>query len=215
MVRDTILVFCAHNDDPILGLGGTLAKYAKKRKKITIVIFSYGELSHPWLKKEVTAEMRLKEAEKAFEVMGCRNIIYMGLDDGKLSEQLESGDPKQKIMELINENCPAKIFTHAADDPHPDHRAVNNAVLKVVDERKCKCDVYTFGVWNPVKFRKTDEPTMVMDVSDTFNIKIKAFKCHKSQWLTEYSLLWSIYLRDFMNRLNRGYRHTESFTKIR
>lgn len=215
MVKETVIAFCAHNDDPILGAGGTLAKYAKKKRKVIIVIFSYGELSHPWLKKEVTAEMRLKEAEKAFEVMGCKNIIYMGLDDGKLAEQLESGDPKQKIMEIINENCPAKIFTHAADDPHPDHRAVNNAVLKVVDEHKCNCDVYTFGVWSPIKFAKRDEPKLVIDTTDTFKIKIKAFKCHVSQKLTEYSILWSIYLKDFFNGKKRGYGRAEVFTKVR
>jgi len=215
MARDTIMAFCAHNDDPILGLGGTLAKYAKKRKKITIVIFSYGELSHPWLKKEVTAEMRMKEANNSFEVLGCKNVIYLGLDEGRFLEQVEAGDPKQKIIEMIRENMPTKIFTHAIDDPHPDHRAVHSTILKTIDEMKHKCDVYTFGVWNPIKFSRRDTPRLIVDISETFGTKIKAFKCHKSQKLTEYSILWSIYLKDFFNGLNRGFRHAEVFTKIR
>jgi LmbE family N-acetylglucosaminyl deacetylase len=48
--KGTVLVIVAHNDDHIIGAGGTLAKYAQEGKKVRTIIMSYGESSHPHLK---------------------------------------------------------------------------------------------------------------------------------------------------------------------
>lgn len=214
MARETVLVFCAHNDDQVFGAGGTLAKYAQQKKKIITVIFSYGEKSHPWLQKEITVDMRLKESERACKVLGCQDILYLGLDDQKVAEQID-GDAKKKLIELIKEKKPSKIFMHSQGDPHPDHRAVYNTVLNILDKLKYKCDVYSFEVWNPLKIKRRDELKLVVDISDTFKTKIKAVKCHKSQKITIFSLLWSVYLKDFINGLNNSFKFAEVFSKIR
>ena len=65
MTKDTIMVMCAHSDDQIIGPGGTLTKYAKQGKIIITVIFSYGELSMPHIKKEIAIKTRVDEAKAA------------------------------------------------------------------------------------------------------------------------------------------------------
>ncbi len=69
MSKDTILVVCAHNDDQLFGAGGTLAKYVKEGKRVVVVIFSYGELSHPWLKKDSIQKTRLDECEESDKII--------------------------------------------------------------------------------------------------------------------------------------------------
>src|SRR3989344_6395589 len=101
--RESILVLCAHSDDQILGLGGTLAKYSNEGKKITIIIFSYGEKSHPWLKKKVTVRMRVKESQEAGKVIGAEKTIFMGLEEGRFPDDIEAKGIHEKIKRLVEE----------------------------------------------------------------------------------------------------------------
>jgi len=114
-MADNIIIFCAHNDDNLLGVGGTIARYASEGMNIVTVIFSYGESSHPWLKAKVTQDMRKKECEEANKVIGGNDIIYFGLKDSKLEEEVTKNKTKieNKIKEILDKFKPRKIFTHA------------------------------------------------------------------------------------------------------
>ncbi|MDO8660733.1 MAG: PIG-L family deacetylase, partial [Candidatus Woesearchaeota archaeon] len=79
----TILTICAHNDDQIVGAGGTLAKYAAEGKRIRTVICSFGESSHPHLKREIIVERRVKESLRADKILGGSGVAYFGLAEGK------------------------------------------------------------------------------------------------------------------------------------
>lgn len=210
----SIVVFCAHNDDQIIGAGGTLINYAQKGMKIYTVIFSYGEKSHFWLKGEVTTDMRLKEAEEADKVMGGRELLYLGLKEGKFYEQFDEKQRK-KLAVLLKEVKPIKIFTHSSSDPHPDHKAVYHLVKQMLHDVKYKGTAYSFDVWNIINLRSKKNPRLVVDISDSFTTKIKAFKCHRSQRSTFYSLVWNVYLKAFINGLKYGIKYAEVFHKIR
>lgn len=56
---------------------------------------------------------------------------------------------------------------------------------------------------------------MVVDISETFKTKIKAFKVHKSQKMAIFSLLWSVYAKAFFEGLNNGFKYGETFQKIK
>ena len=57
---ESVFVLCAHSDDQILGVGGTMARYSHEGKEVTIIVFSYGEKSHIWLKKRYIANIRIQ-----------------------------------------------------------------------------------------------------------------------------------------------------------
>jgi len=215
MAKESIIVFCAHNDDHLIGAGGALAKYAKQGKDISVVIFSYGEGSHFWLKKKVTIEMRVNESKKADKIVGIKNTAYLGLKEGKFPEEVKKKKIENKIKSLILKNKSTKIFTHSIDDPHPDHRAVYNIITNIVDKLNYKGELYSFEIWNPVNLRKRGKPKLVVDTSKTFHKKIKAIKTHKSQKVSIISLLWNIYRKDFFNGLSNNCRYAEVFYKIK
>ncbi|MFC1753938.1 PIG-L deacetylase family protein [Thermoproteota archaeon] len=213
--KNTVLVLCAHSDDQIFGLGGTLAKYASDGKRIVVVVFSYGEKSHPWLKREVTVKMRVKESHEAAKIIGVEKTMFLGIEEGRFSEHIDERDIHDRVYRLIRKYHPAKIFTHAGDDPMPDHSALNRFVLELCDEINYKGEVYSFDVWNPLKIKERNIPKLHIDITKTFHKKIDALKCFESQWMSLILLLWSVYWRALRNGLKAHCRYAEVFYKIR
>ena len=210
-----ILVICAHPDDEVFGAGGTIAKYSKEGFNVDVLIFSYGEQSHPWIKKYVVIETRKKESKEASKVIGIRNAEFFGLREGKFEEDARENRIQDKIASIIRKKKPVKIFTHSIDDPHPDHKIVHNTVLASMDKSGMKCDVYTFDIWNPINIRKIENPKLYVDISKTFGKKLEALKCFRSQKVSMISLLWSVYLRAVTHGIENRTRFAEVFYKVR
>ncbi len=214
---EKILVICAHNDDQILGAGGTLAKAVKEGGSFATIIFSYGESSHPHLREEIIRKKRLKEAEKSDKILGGSGIIFFGLKDLHFEKGIKEKKIKSKIIEAINEHKPTKIFTHSNDDAHPDHREVHNLVKKLIEENKIKCDIYAFDVWNIITMKKRDQPKMIVDISETFNKKIESFNVHESQTILPGLILLRIkvYLQAIINGWKNNCKYAETFVKLK
>src|SRR3989338_10333926 len=139
-----ILIFAAHGDDEIVGMGGALLKYLDEGSQIIEVIFTQGSMSHPHFKEEVIVGIRKKEMQKIADKIGIKEVIYFDLKDLQLQEQIKKPRVKARIKGVIEKYKPEKIFTLASSETHPDHRAVNEIVLKAVDSLKQKYPVYTF-----------------------------------------------------------------------
>jgi N-acetylglucosamine malate deacetylase 1 len=212
--ENSVVVFCAHSDDQILGVGGTIAKYAKEGKKVHTVIFSYGENTHFWLQRKVTVEMRVKEAQKADKVVGGAGVIFLGLKESQFLNETDEKDIVNRIIELIKDLKPSKIFTHNKDDPHPDHRAVVRIVQDALFDMDYKCDVYSFQIWSPIKFTERNSPRLIVDISKYFRAKRDALDCFKSQKLSVYTLFPSMYVNLLINGINNNIKYAEVFYKI-
>ncbi len=214
-MKETILAIAAHNDDHIVGAGATLAKYAKEGKRIRTIICSFGEMSHPYLRREVVIEKRVKEGLKADKIIGGSGIAYLSMREGHFDDDFRKRKIDDKLAWIIKKEKPSKIFTHGIDDFHPDHRAVYRLIMRLIEKRAIQCPVYSFDVWSLVKLRNRNLPRVVFDVSDTFNTKIRAFLVHKSQTFAIWSLLWKMILNDFVSGLINGYRYAEVFYKLK
>jgi len=211
-----ILVICAHPDDEVFGAGGTVAKYAAEGYNIDVIIFSYGEQSHPWLKKHFVIETRIKESKEASKLLGTKSLLFFGLREGKFAEDVVKKDIYSRLASIIRKKKPEKIFTHSLDDPHPDHSIVHNSVLHSLKESGYACGIYTFDIWNPVNIGKRKFPRLYIDISKTFGKKIEALRCFKSQRINAMiPLLWSVYIRAITNGIQNGTRFAEVFYKIR
>ncbi len=213
--NECVMLFCAHNDDNIVGAGGSIAKYANEGKRVITVIFSYGEMSHPHLKQKVIIETRVEESHRAQNILGEEKVIYLGLKEGSLLSEAREKKIYLKIQKLISEYSPSKIFTHSIDDPHPDHQAVYRIVDSILEDISYSGDVYSYDVWTLVNIRKRNAPKLVVDITKTFKQKVRAFRVHKSQKLTIMILMWSLYLKAIINGMNNGVKYAEVFYKIR
>jgi N-acetylglucosamine malate deacetylase 1 len=213
--KDSVLLFCAHNDDHIIGAGGTIAKYAKEGIDVVTVVFSYGESTHPWLKDSEIIKTRVAESMKADNIIGGDKLYYFGLKEGKFLEEIKKKKIETKIKRFINIVRPIKIFTHSLDDFHPDHKAVYDTIIRIMDEIDYKCDMYSFDIWNPLNVRHRNKPKLVVDISKTFKQKIKAIKEHESQWMALATMIPAVYIRGLLNGLDKGVKYAEVFIKLR
>jgi len=210
----TILAIGAHNDDHVIGAGGALVKYAREGYRVRTIICSFGEKSHPHLKPEVIIERRVKESFDADKVMGGSGVAYLGLHEGSFDKEIRDKKIVSKLARIIADEKPCMIFTHGIDDVHPDHRSVFKLVSDLMRRKKIVCPVYAFEVWSLFKLRRRNVPRMVVDVSDTFNVKIKAFLLHESQTLAIWMLLWKVILGDLWHGFLYDYRYAEVFYRL-
>ena len=214
--QQNILVFSAHSDDQIIGPGGTLAKYAEQGKNIFVYVFSYGEASLPHYKKNVAVQIRVNESKKADKIIGVKDTYFFGLKEGKFFDEIKKKNLLKKIKEILLEKKPEKIFTHSPSDPHPDHKAVLNAVLKALDKSRLKTDVYSFDVWNIFSFKGTNLPKLYIDITCTLDKKLKALKAHKSQKPAIFTLFWNVMVKALIHGAYlKNSRYAERFFKIR
>ncbi|MCF7861518.1 PIG-L family deacetylase [Candidatus Woesearchaeota archaeon] len=211
-----VLIVCAHSDDQVFGPGGTIAKYSKEGIRVKTIIFSYGEMSHFWLKPRISIEMRVKEAVEADKMLGGDGVNFLGLTEGKFKEEFKQKNIGRAITSFIAEYKPIRILTHSPTDLHPDHKDVYELVNGIT--QKCHYDgkLYTFNVWdNMLNFGKTDYPKMYVDITNTFDKKLKALKIFKSQWMALLALTWSVYLKAFINGINCDKKYAEVFYLIK
>ena len=211
--KESIIVFCAHSDDQILGPGGTIAKYAKQGKDVYTIIYSYGEAGLPWLKIEVAIQTRVKEANDADKVIGGKGVSFFGLKEGHFLGSAK--ELRRRIQQMVLSKRPTKIFTHSIDDPHPDHKDVYNSVIDALEEMHYRCDVYSFDIWNPFNYRKTDLPKLYEDITKTFPKKVEAIKVFKSQKIALFTLFWTVYARAIVHGFKIHTRYAERFFKVR
>jgi LmbE family N-acetylglucosaminyl deacetylase len=220
--KRSIIVFCAHPDDEVIGPGGMLLKYAKEGIQTVVVICSGGDKSHPHYKKDQLIKLRHKESEQAAKILEVTHLIHLDLPDMRLFSEIQKPEVQNTIRDIILKYDPEKIFTHAIDDMlYRDHRAVHDVVLDTAKllnatkyaRRKHKLELYTFNIWT-VNIRKRDAPKLMIDITDEFAFKLKALQCFKSQWAALVQLTPFVYSRALVAGWKKNVKYAEEFYKV-
>ena len=188
-----VLVISPHPDDAEFGASGTVAKLVRQNKNVVYLVCTSGEkgTDNPHVKPEQLAKIREKEQMEAAAVLGVKNIFFLRYPDQELEETQEF---RKDIVKYIRILRPELIIT---SDPyrryvwHRDHRIVGRVVLDAIFP-------YSRDVWSYPDFIEAGiQPHKVkeiwlwapedqdvnfrVDITDTFDLKIKALHCHKSQ----------------------------------
>lgn len=180
------MVFAAHPDDELIGAGGTITKLKLSGKNVKVIVFSYGgggaTAEEARLLRENKIEaIREKETRMVARTLGIQHRI-LGLVE--IEEWREVSKMLVRELRLFK---PDLVFTHSPLDKHHLHRSVSDisteaswhAGAKVYGElgRPWKISaVYYYEV-----FDLFTEPSMIVDVTDTFDLKLKALRLYKSQ----------------------------------
>lgn len=179
-----VLIFAAHPDDAELSMGGTIAKLINSGLKVGIVDLTRGELG-----TRGSAETRLKEAQKASEILNISHRENLSFKDGFINVQEKY---LIKIVSRIRKYQPIIVFAPYFNDRHPDHIGCGllikeamffSGLPKIVTEDNEKIQ----SPYRPKKlfyYMQTYEfkPTFIIDISDTFEIKMEAIKAYETQF---------------------------------
>ncbi|MFH1972063.1 MAG: PIG-L family deacetylase [archaeon] len=200
------------SDDEAIGMGGTIAKYVKERKKVIKVVFSHGEKSIPHYQEQFVKRTRNKETKEASAFIGIKETINLGLADSKLKKEVKNPKIREKILEILKKYKPEKIYVPSALDIHPDHQAVHKKVLNVVDEQLVNYQVYAYEVWN---IMNENHPMIYIDISNYINQKMDYIKIFKSQWMYMFTLYLPAYLRAKKYGRKIKVKFAEKFYRLR
>ena len=182
-----ILAIGAHPDDVELGCSGTIAKEIANNKKVGILDLTKGELG-----TRGNAEIREKEANDAAKILNVAFRENLNFKDGFFKNDEEH---QLKLIQVIRKYKPDIILCNAIDDRHIDHPRGAKLVIdscflsglkKIATEYNKKeqepwrpLNIYHYIQWKNLK------PDFVVDISNFFEIKIKAVKSFKSQFYNE------------------------------
>jgi LmbE family N-acetylglucosaminyl deacetylase len=186
-----VMVISPHADDAEGGCGGTVAKWIKEGKSVVYVLCTNGDkgTSDPAIKPEQLAATREKEQLAAADVLGVREVIFLRHPDQGLEETPEF---RKELVRLIRMYRPDTVITV---DPyrkyiwHRDHRITGQVVLDAVFPYAR--DLYAYPDLNeeglePFKVKEvllwaSEEPNYNVDITDVFDMKVRALRCHESQ----------------------------------
>jgi len=176
-----VLVFAPHNDDEVLGVGGTIAKYAKAGHSVYICEVTSG----------TQYKMMQEEAKRAHFLMGIKDSFFLNLPVVKL-KTLEPAEINSEVDRIVKKVNPDIVFIPFIGDMHFDHREVTESALVAVRpiEGSSVKTVYMYETlsetgWNLPNSERSFMPDTWIDISDTLDIKIRAMQCYASQ-IKEY-----------------------------
>ncbi len=76
------LIICAHPDDEVLGLGGTIKKLTNQGTEVNVVMFANGNEGYTALDdKERIVEIRRKEREQVQQLLGINHYETYSYND--------------------------------------------------------------------------------------------------------------------------------------
>ncbi|MGH2795290.1 MAG: PIG-L deacetylase family protein [Actinomycetota bacterium] len=193
---DKVMVIYAHPDDAEFGCSGTCASWAKKGVEVTYCMVTNGASgsSDPEMTREKLADMRHTEQLAAAEILGIKDVIFMGFEDGYLYPDLEL---RKAVAREIRKVRPDVIISQ---DPtnryfmpyinHPDHIAVGEVVFRSINPDASSGLMFP-ELWKeeglePFKPKALfvmsfSEGEEFVDITDVMELKVKALETHVSQ----------------------------------
>lgn len=133
-MKEIVLGIAAHPDDLEFMAGGTIAKFCKEGKEVYFLITTNGQRGslQPDADPKKIISTREAEARAAAEVLGVKDIIFLGYEDGFL-DRTPHLELREKFIFYIRKLKPRIVMTF---DPwnqyeqHSDHRKVALAAFE-------------------------------------------------------------------------------------
>ena len=222
---DNVLIFAAHPDDELLGIGGTVRRLVNEGKTVRAVIMAEGLTSRAD-KREDADLSELSElqadARKAAEIVGYSSIDFCGFPDNRM-DQMDLLDIIKMVTSYVEKYRPDTIFTHHHGDLNVDHRLTCEAVLtacRPVGDYTIK-RILTFETpssteWN-YNYQESFRPNVFYDVTDTVKAKVDGMACYRTE-STKYPHPRSseaLYSLARYRGSNVGYEMAEAFMLLR
>lgn len=119
------MVFAAHPDDEIIGLGGVIHRLTSLGKDICVVGLTYGETSaEPGLSIEEMKARRLAELRESDAILGITNRVPPEVPGQQVYAAVYADNTlHHRLIQIIRSFKPEILFTHSPDN-HRDHNGL-------------------------------------------------------------------------------------------
>ncbi len=220
------MVVSPHADDAEFGVAGTVARWTRESKDVVYVICTDGSkgTDDRDMKPETLAGIREAEQREAARVVGVDEVVFLGYPDQGLEDTSEF---RKDLVRQIRKYRPKVVVT---TDPyrryvwHRDHRITGQVALDAVFPFARNHLAYPDLLEEGLEPHKVDEMLFWgaedvncrFDISDTFDLKIEALRCHKSQVDQPDSPDWMEWLRRVNGAMAEGepFELAEAFHRV-
>ena len=194
---ERVLVVSAHPDDVDFGAAGSVASWTDSGVDVTYCIVTDGAAGgfDPNVSRIEMAEIRQVEQTAAAKAVGVDDVVFLGYPDGRLEV---SFDLRRDLSRVIRQTRPQRVVAQSPDRiyerifaSHPDHLAAGEAALSAVypdarnpfahPELLADEGLEPWSVAEVWLMAAPDQPNRFVDVTETFERKLDALRCHVSQ----------------------------------
>ena len=223
---ERVMVVTAHPDDSEFGAAGTIAKLVKEGCEVTYVIVTNGNKgsSDRTMPPERLARIRQDEQRAAARMLGVERVEFLGYEDGEVEDTRATRlDVTRQIRhwrpDLLITMNPNRTYNLGGS--HRDHRIVAGLALDCVYPlaRDHMAFPELMPEFEPHKVREVyvmqwENPHLVVDISETIDLKLKALACHASQFKDFAGLEKRVRERSAELGKARGFAYAETFDHI-
>jgi LmbE family N-acetylglucosaminyl deacetylase len=221
------MVVTAHPDDSEFGAGGTVAKLVREGMYVSYCIVTTGNngSGDRGMTPARLARIRAEEQRAAARVLGVETVDFLGFPDCEVEDTRES---RLAVTAAIRRHRPDRLIiqnpnrTKNLGASHRDHRTVAgialDSVYPLARDHMAFPELLAQGL-EPHKVREIylmwwENPELVVDISDTIDLKIKALACHASQFKDFAGVEKRVRDRGAELGKPRGYAYAETFDLI-
>ncbi len=188
-MADTVLIFAAHPDDEVLGVGGVAALHAARGDVVEVLIAAEGSTSRdpqadPIVAKEEVSQLQ-RAANTAARILGTRPPRFLGLPDNRM-DGLDLLDIVKLFEPFVDALGPQIVYTHHPQDLNVDHEILSRAVLTACRPQP-GCSVraiYTFETQSSTEWSASTAgfaPSRFVDISSTLELKMQALDAYAGE----------------------------------
>jgi len=192
---ERILVVTAHPDDVDFGSAGSVARWTDAGIEVAYCICTSGEAGgfDRSVPRATMVEIREAEQRAAGKVVGVSDVTFLRHPDGRLES---SFDLRRDISRVIRRVRPQRVVSQSPERnfqrvyaSHPDHLAAGEATMAAVypDARNpfAHPELLDEGLepWavGEMYLATADASDVFVDITDSFERKLEALRCHVSQ----------------------------------
>lgn len=186
-----MMVVTPHPDDAEFGVAGTVARWTREGKKVVYVVCTNGDkgTSDINMKPQELAKIREQEQLAAAKLLGVREVVFLRYPDQSLEDTPEF---RKELVRVIRRYRPEVVVTASPYRRylwHRDHRITGqvtmDAVFPYARDHLAYPDLLEEGL-QPHNVKEVwlwaeDDANYRSDITETFDIKMAALGCHKSQ----------------------------------
>ena len=191
-----VMVITAHPDDAEFECAGTIARWVKDGATAAYVLATSGDVGipHPDMTNGRAAEIREGEALAAAKAVGVDDVTFFREPDGMLENTMALRRRLVREMrrfkpEVVITGDPTMMFTPMGGINHPDHRAIGTAALDAIFPAVGQPNLFqeleakglTAHKVRKIYLTARGQGDVLVDISETIDLKIEALKQHVSQ----------------------------------
>ena len=171
-----ILIFAAHPDDEVLGMGGTIKKLSNQNQ-VHLCVVSEGATAQYIDEKMI--QKRKEACKKSSKILGIKNISFLDFPDMRL-DTIPHLEMNKSLEQIISKIKPKVVFTTPHHDLNKDHQIVFDSTL--IATRSTTTGVKEILSYELPGVVKTPFlHNRYVDINNQIKYKINAFKMYKSE----------------------------------